>query len=241
MVEPLQVAGRRTWLKQHDGARRRIALGALDLGVRLLGLRCLRPPPRLAAEDACRLERRRLRELAAHGVPVPRILGHGETTLLLEDGGPSLAHCLRQADPQRAEQLMRQAAGELLRVHRAGCCVGQPLARNITIDDQGRVRFLDLEEDPLQVMGLAQAQARDWLLFASGSVRHARLPHATLAAVIGPCLRQTDADVQRQLRAALYRLRFLPALCRLGGHRARGLGDSVRVLRSALGGLPAPA
>lgn len=146
MVEPLQIAGRRTWLKQHDGERRWLALAALDLGVRLLGLRCLRPPPRLKAEQACQLERRRLRELAAHGVPVPCVLGHGETALLLEDGGPSLAQRLRCCGPGEAEHLMRLAANELLRVHWAGCCVGQPVARNIAVDEAGCVRFLDLEE-----------------------------------------------------------------------------------------------
>ncbi|WP_049457395.1 hypothetical protein [Stenotrophomonas maltophilia] len=234
MVEPLQIAGRRTWLKQHDGERRWLALAALDLGVRLLGLRCLRPPPRLKAEQACQLERRRLRELAAHGVPVPRVLGHGETALLLEDGGPSLAQRLRRCAPGEAEHLMRLAANELLRVHLAGCCVGQPVARNIAVDEACCIRFLDLEEDPLQVMALAEAQARDWLLFISGTVRHAGLPACALVAVLGHCLRQTGPDVQQLLRGAVCRLRFLPALCRFAGRRARGLGDSVLILRRAL-------
>lgn len=234
MAEALLVDGRLTWLKQHTGERRRLALAVLDVAVRLLGVRCLRPPPRLRAGLACELEHRRLHELAARGVPVPRVLGHGEATLLLEDGGPSLARLLRRAGPAEAERLMGLAASELLRAHLAGCCVGQPVARNIAVDTQGCLRFLDLEEDPLQVMALAEAQARDWLLFTSGSVRHARLPLGVLAAVIGHCLCQCPPEVQRQVRGAVSRLRFLPALCRFAGRRAQGIGDSVLILRRAL-------
>ncbi|KAG1182538.1 hypothetical protein G6F35_015574 [Rhizopus arrhizus] len=207
MAEALLVEGRRTWLKQHTGERRRLALAVLDVVVRLLGLRCLRPPPRLRAGLACELEHRRLRELAARGVPVPRVLGHGEATLLLEDGGPSLARLLRRAGPAEAERLMGLAAGELLRAHPAISRWTRRAACASSIWKKTR---------------------------CSGSVRHARLPLGVLAAVIGHCLRQGTPEVQRQVRGAVSRLRFLPALCRFSGRRAQGLGDSVLILRRAL-------
>ncbi|WMJ69473.1 serine/threonine protein phosphatase [Stenotrophomonas sp. 24(2023)] len=234
MAEPLHLADGRVWLKQHDGLRRRVLLGTLGLTARALRVPCLRPPPRLSALQARDVELRRLLELAERGIPVPRVLGHSDSALLLEDGGPSLAHCLRNADDHKAEALLRQAARQLLRAHRAGCCIGQPVARNITVAQDGQLRFIDLEDDPLQVMDLAQAQARDWLLFISGSIRHAPLPVGAYVAVIGHCLRQATPEVQQQLREAVSRLRYLPALCRLGGHRAQGVGRSVQVLRRAL-------
>lgn len=234
MAEPLHLADGRVWLKQHDGLRRRVLLRTLDITARALGVPCLRPAPTQSASQARDVELRRLVELAERGIPVPRVLGQSDSALLLEDGGPSLAQCLRQADEPKAEALLRQAARQLLRAHRAGCCIGQPLARNITVADDGQLRFIDLEEDPLQVMDLAQAQARDWLLFISGSIRHARLPSGAFVAVIGHCLRQSSPDVQALLRQAAWRLRYLPALCKLGGRRARGVGHTVHALRRAL-------
>lgn len=40
------------------------------------------------------------------------------------------------------------------------------------LDDSSCVGFIDFEEDPLEVMSLPQAQARDWLMFAFGMAKY---------------------------------------------------------------------
>lgn len=234
MVEPFHLDGRRVWVKWHQGERRRLALGVLDVTVRLLGLACLRPPPRLAAADACRLETRRLQHLHARGVAVPELLAQGETLLVLADGGPSLAHCLRGADEDRAKALLEAAGAALAHAHAAGCCIGQPLARNIVVSSDDRIRFLDVEEDPLAVMNLAQAHARDWLLFATGSLRHADLPDSALVRLMRDCLHEVSAEVRRDMQQVLSRLAVLALLCRFAGKRARAMRRSMAIMRRAL-------
>lgn len=167
---------------------------------------------------------------------MPELLAESETMLMLADGGPSLAHSLRQADEARAVVLLRAAGAALAHAHAVGCCIGQPMARNIVVASDDTICFLDVEEDPLQVMDLAQAHARDWLLFATGSLRHAKLPEATLMQLMQESMKGTPAGVRQDVLQVLSRLNLLSWLCRFGGRRARAMRRSMAILRRALEG-----
>lgn len=84
------------------------------------------------------------------------------------------------------------------------------MGRNIAIDSHGCVGFLDFEEDPGEVMPLAQAQAqaRDWLLFAAGVARHAPLSEDELSTMLAPSLREGPRGLREALGAAAARFTF---------------------------------
>lgn len=233
-VSAVRFEGEPAWCKRYGSTRRTWRLKALDRVARVLDLAPLRPPPHPVGTEACETEIRRLAELAAQGVRVPRVLARGADHLVLSDIGPTLASRLRGAAPAEAARLFRQAAGAIAGVHRQAGYLGQPLARNIAIDDAGRVGFLDFEEDPAQVMSLCDAQVRDWLLFVSGTARHLPQGGGAVADLLRPTLADAPAPVREGIAAAASRLGFLSWLGGVGGRRGAGLGKAIATLRGAV-------
>lgn len=239
-VERAVFDGRPVWVKRYAGSSRVARLRALDWVARGIGVAALRPPPHHAGADARRTERRRLDALAAAGVNVPQVLGEGGDFLVLSDLGQTLPARLRAAPEVGARSLVARAADALAEAHRADAYLGQPVARNLTLDAQGRIGFLDFEEDPRQVMSLHDAQARDWLLFASGMVRHVPGGADGLAESVGRALGRASAPVRARVGDAAERLGFVDTATRWLGRRAQGLGAAVRGLQRALKALPGP-
>lgn len=230
----MRVQGRSAWLKRYSDEARRLRLWLLGRIVRWLGIAALLPPPRGDAERMRDTELRRIRQLQSEQVRVPQVLGEGEGYLLLSDLGETLSVRLRNADPETAEHLLTAAVQAIARVHRRGAYLGQPLARNITIDSQGRIGFLDFEEDPGEVMSLGQAQTRDWLIFCAGAARHLPFDEQRMGELIAEGLREESHEVLLGLDYSVHRLRFLPPLTRWLGRRAAGVGKALVSLRSAL-------
>lgn len=234
MVESFEVQGHAAWLKQYGDSRRVFRLGALARVTRWLALAPLRPPPRYTREQAKQVEIRRLQELRALGVRVPATLGEGEHSLMLSDIGPTLSSQLRKLknDPAALDALTGRALQAIADAHRRGGYFGQPLPRNMTLSDDG-IGFLDFEEDPLEVMTLAQAQARDWLMFAYGVARYYDGRREALAALLRQAMRDDPPTVSRHARQVGYRLHWLVRFsCRLG-RSARALGNAIFAIRSA--------
>lgn len=232
-IHSMHFNGERAWDKRYEGRSRRWRLRALDLVVRALDVSALRPPPHRTGAAACAIEKRRLTELAATGVLVPRVLQTGTERLLLSDMGQTLAHRLRTSNATEAGRWFSEAAWAIAKVHRQDAYLGQPLARNLTVDAHGNIGFLDFEEDPVEVMTRTDAQVRDWLLFAAGTARH--LPHdeRELGELLRPVLASAHQDVRENLRSSVKRLGFLAWLAHLKRSRAAGIGKAIRMLKIA--------
>ena len=82
-------------------------------------------------------------------------------------GSNDLARALREQG-SGAYGLWMAAMEHLLLVHARGQYLSQCFARNIIVSDDFR-GMIDFEDDPLEVMTLEQAQARDWLIFLQSS------------------------------------------------------------------------
>lgn len=225
--------GRPAWRKTYadGGHRRRIA--ALRWLARRLGANPLLAPLPLTPELACRTEQAMINRLAALGVRVPPLLAVEERSLVLGDLGPTLAMvCRAEPAAERREALVRLGQEALHDLHLRGGYLSQAFARNLTVLD-GRVGFIDLEEDPLTLMSLDAAQARDILFFAHSTARfladspgrHAALLQAQLARA-APGVR---AEVARTSRA----LRWLVPLARPLGGRSREVADALDSLALA--------
>ncbi len=236
-VRPTRWAGHPAWEKRYP---ERVALSR-RIGLRLLeriavwgGLGPLRPPPHRAGPQALATEARRLRELRGQGVRVPRLLDDSDGALRLGDLGPTLASRLRAAggDPVAMDALSLAAIRAIVDVHRRGAYLGQALPRNLTLDGNG-VGFLDFEEDPLEVMTLEQAQARDWVLFAFGMAKfYDRRPRA-LQALLTQAFRDEDVRVNREAHRVGERLRWLAPAARRLGLGGRSLAHALVVLVQA--------
>lgn len=233
-VSRIHLEGGDAWVKQYGDDRRVVRLRAMDWVVRKLGITALRPPPRHTGAQGRDVEQRRLDELARLGIHVPRVLGHGQHSLILSDMGHTLAHRLRHSGPDEARALLSAAVAAIAQVHARGSYLGAPVARNLTVDEAGRIGFLDFEEDPGEVMPLLQAQARDWLVFTAGVARHAPFDEEQLSAILAQALRDGPAALRDELGSAVERLSFLKTLTRWLGHRAGGLGKAVGSLQRAL-------
>ena len=233
-VESIVVAGRDAWLKAYaDGDSRKFGLGILDAIARGLDIDALRPPPHPGGGEAKQIEARRLAELDAQGVRVPRVLGEGASTLLLSNLGDTFAAQLRAADGDatRIDALTTAVIDAIADAHARGAYFGQPLPRNITLDDSGRVGFIDFEEDPLEVMSLPQAQARDWLMFAFGMAKYYDGRTDVLADMLSRVMRREPEVAAHAGRVG--RLKgFAQRIARLG-RSARHVAHSILVVRAA--------
>lgn len=110
----------------------------------------------------------RLKTFAAASVRVPSVLEVTDDYIVLSDCGTQLRQILHEAsDAKDVQKWLRQAVVNLADLHAKGLVHGRPHLKDMTVfgDD---IYLLDLEEDPVNVMPLQDAQARDiWLLLSS--------------------------------------------------------------------------
>jgi tRNA A-37 threonylcarbamoyl transferase component Bud32 len=232
---PITVAGRKGWEKHYgSGSRRRLGLGVLDAVARRLDLGPLRPPPHHVGEAALRTEARRLRELRAQGIRVPEVLGETGDALQVSDIGEKLASRLRvlQDDPDALDALTASVIAAIAEAHRRGAYFGQPLPRNIAVGEEG-IGFFDFEEDPLEVMTMEQAQARDWLLFVHGMAKYYHARPDALAHLLSSVLRSEPGEVALQMHRVGERLGGFARAIRWLGHSAKSLANSIFIAYAA--------
>ncbi len=238
--------GRRVWLKKAGPRNPRWRYWLLGALAGALRLDVLKPVMNLGGEAAIAHEARRLRELAALGVRVPQVLAEQPDGLLLSDLGDhraashattapvdtmlgEIAAAARrgQADALATWKLGLDAIAD---VHARGSYLSQAFARNLVLCPDGRIGFIDFEDDPGHSLGVAQCQARDWLSYMQSTAMY--LVQAEAIAVATPIwhdvLSHEPAEVRRAIEDAASRMRWLRGL----PHGPRW-GTDTRRLRSA--------
>lgn len=132
--------GTKVWVRKagRHNARWRYAL--LGMVARYLKLGVLKPVPSLGGEPAIATESKRLYELRSAGIAVPELLA------------------------LRKNALMFGNLEAIARVHKKRQFLSQAFARNMMWDGKN-ISFLDFEDDPSEVLTIAQCQARDWLCY----------------------------------------------------------------------------
>jgi hypothetical protein len=221
-VSRATVDGRLVWIKRYDAERKSLAKRLHALVSPLLPV-FLRSSARTNAAEAVERETRKLAKFRAGGFAVADVVFANQSVLVLSDVGEvaqkTLARALA-ADPARHDDLLIDLARALGEAHRAGLCHGRPHSRDMFVRE-GRIGFLDFEEEPEAVMPLTMAQARDaWLLFLQIS------PRATLP--------ETPARALAAYRAAAP-LEVIPALRTLTNFLARAMAPLRLVPHGLLG------
>lgn len=200
----------------------------------VLGQPLLRAAPAHGGARAQAIEVRRLRALAAAGVNVPEVL-HVDPEFFVQ----------RWLGEQRLDELL-QRGGEaalgawqrglrcLVALHERGQVASQAFTRNFIVQGD-RLALIDFEDDPLDVLTLEQAQARDWLAYLHSTARE--MPPSLLAPT-GPLVDPLRAELARE-REPVRRLvvdsaRRLAWVSRIDARDARGWRRHVSILQSAV-------
>lgn len=233
----------RVWLKKAGPRHGKWGYRVMAAVARMARLDIIKPVPNPGGEAAIATEARRLRQLAAAGLRVPRVLAEQADGLLISDLGASgrgtvvLQERLDQAataGPAALLAVWREGLAAIATVHAHGQHLSQAFDRNLVQCPDGVIGYIDFEDDPSEVMTVAECQARDWLsyLHSTAMMLEAAAPdaagqhwHAALADV--------NADVRERIANAARRMKWaqkLPASRRWGRDTQR-----VRAVARLLG------
>ncbi|WP_198087084.1 hypothetical protein [Variovorax sp. E3] len=233
----------RVWLKKAGPRHGKWGYRVMAAVARMAGLDIIKPVPNPGGEAAIATEARRLKTLAAAGLRVPAVLAQQADGLLISDLGESgratvvLQERLDQAaaaGPAALLAVWREGLAAIAAVHVCGQHLSQAFDRNLVQCPDGVIGYIDFEDDPAEVMTLAECQARDWLsyLHSTAMMLEAAAPqaagqhwHAALAGV--------SAEVRERITNTARRMKWaqkLPASRRWGRDTQR-----VRAVARLLG------
>ena len=191
----------------------------------LAGVPYLKAVPMHGGTHSQKVEIMRLRALRAARLPVPQVHHVGQDYFVMSYlGSDDLARSLRGQGSMRFD-LWLAAMEQLLLVHARGQYLSQCSARNIIVS-QSVDGLIDFEDDPMEVMGLVEAQARDWLLYLHSTLWNLTPDTARQDAALKSVLKREAADVLAVLRHAAKRLawlRWLPSNRKVWGRDFVGL------------------
>jgi hypothetical protein len=238
-----RLGSERVWLKKAGPRHGKWGYRVMAAVARMVRLDIIKPVPNPGGEAAIATEARRLKALAAAGLRVPAVLAQQADGLLISDLGESgrativLQERLDQAataGPAALLAVWREGLAAIAAVHVRGQHLSQAFDRNLVQCPDGVIGYIDFEDDPAEVMTLAECQARDWLsyLHSTAMMLEAAAPqaaglhwHAALAEVNDE-VRERIANAARRMKWA----RKLPASRRWGRDTQR-----VRAVARLLG------
>lgn len=218
-------------VKGQRPARGPLRYNVLNGVARMVGLPMLRAAPALGGATSQRVEVERLRSLAEAGVCVPEVL-HVDEHFFVQRfiQGPLLFERLRDGDAP-ALLWWQRGVHMLVELHASQQYLSQAFTRNIiTVGEH--LAMIDFEDDPLQVMPLAQAQARDWLAYLYTSAMTPPGPEPVMAEILRCALADEPQAVRHALHTAASRLSRL--LTRRRRDAARGWRRYLSMMQSTV-------
>lgn len=168
--------GRAVWIKKSSPPKATIWHKIQSFITPALPLKIVRTTVSPGGQEALSREAARIERFRAHDIPTPALLALRDGYIVLEDGGAELKSFLdHNKDLALRTALLTQAVDLLATLHRAGLVHGRPYLRDMVYAaDTGWMGFIDLEEDPLEIMPAEHAQARDIWLFLCAAARFMR-------------------------------------------------------------------
>lgn len=169
-IQPYVIDGLKVWLKKASKRHPWWLYLPLRWFSKLLNMQILAPVPNYGGSNAIHCEAQRIRQLGEIGVSVPKLLAESSSGLLIQDIAHQdkklmqLDHALaRESDFEQRKNLFETAIHALKQIHAKNCYLSEAFARNILIDSQHNISFIDFETDPHKTLDLETCQARDWL------------------------------------------------------------------------------
>ncbi len=195
----------------------------------------LRAVPTPGSSAAQSIEIARLRALATAGVSVPEVLHvtpHWFAISFL--GATSIDQLLRQQAEQGLDY-WESGLQAILELHRLCQTASQCFARNM-IWHEGKVSFINFEDNPSSVMPMASAQARDWLLYLHSTAYILDIDAQQITQHFLHYLQQDGSDVQEEVMRAARTfgwLRMLPKQHKPPSRDAMSVQATAQVLHLA--------
>lgn len=163
------------WIKKASPSKKTFWHSLQNLIAKCLKAPILKATAIEQTESHISQEVERMNKLSAHGIAVPEVLAFDQTLMVMKDAGSSLNIALNNAQNNAdKKELIVSAVGDLKDLHQKKLTHGKPYLRDMFLSADGKIGFLDLEEDPLSVMSLEAAQARDLFLFLCSAARFVR-------------------------------------------------------------------
>ncbi|MBL4767998.1 MAG: hypothetical protein JKY94_09835 [Rhodobacteraceae bacterium] len=199
-IAKTQFEGTAAWIKRPEKQRSNI-YSFLHWGLSFFLPSALQPTGAHGGMPSLLDEATRLRAFRAASVRVPDVLEVTDKHIVLSDCGPQLLGILRETTDRHSRQkLLEKAMRNLADLHVQGLTHGRPHLKDMTLLE-GNIFLLDLEENPLAVMSLGAAQARDvWLLLAS-STEFCEVPVKELTALLSMYQSHSKTDINQELQA----------------------------------------
>jgi len=162
----------------------------------------LKPTKVPGAADTQAMELKRLKDLAAVGVPVPQVVHQEKHWFALA----YLTGYNLRVFPYKERNVVpnvyfEKTLAAILDVHQKGQSLSQAFNRNVMWSEE-RIVFIDFEDEPAAYLGLAVAQARDWLYFLFSCVWMQEGTTDELVALIWKYVQQDSTDVRKALSHA---------------------------------------
>ena len=110
----------------------------------------------LNAVERLQLEIQHTQFMYRLGLPVPEVIDSGQTYMLTRDAGLMLTKL--QLDTVSLHKVLLKTFSELARLHQAGCYHGRPALRDIVLDTDYRLNFIDLEESGIDHNAILMAR-----------------------------------------------------------------------------------
>lgn len=229
----LEQEGLVMWLKKSAPSRGVVRYWALNWISRWLGVSMLKAVPQPGGEAAIATESRRLKQLAAAGIRVPGILWEQRDMLLLSDMGGSASSLINACrdDIDKRRSVLKAIFDGLEFIHQQGEYLSQGFVRNITFhgDDLDTIGFIDFEDDPLQVLSLPLAQARDLLLLIFSTARYFDNDQKEYQQQVREQINGLPDSIQEQIKSSVDRFGWIKRL-----PANKYLGSDYHVLVSAM-------
>jgi tRNA A-37 threonylcarbamoyl transferase component Bud32 len=212
-------------VKQQRPARSAWRARALNLLARAFGLRLLQAVPAHGGAEGQAIEVERLRGLAAAGIHVPGVLHVDPGFIVIAHlDGAILVELIERGGATGFEAWQRGLAA-LVDVHARGGCLSHAFARNFIATGTG-LAMIDFEDDPLEVLTLVEAQARDWLAYLHSTVWLLQRDAAEIGRAVATHLAHDKGAVRDLVLLAGQRLallRHLPRSRRTWGREVIGV------------------
>jgi hypothetical protein len=177
--------------------------------------------PNLGGEAAIAAEAGRLQALGAAGLPVPHLLALQHDGLMLSDLAEGQTQpvtlddaLLAAVTPEATLALWQRGLDAIAGAHARGAYLSQAFARNLLVLADGRIGFIDFEDDPGQTLDLPHCQARDWLGYLHSTALTLRTAGVSEPAATRwvSCLAAQSGPVQAVVRHSAHRMAWLQRL-----------------------------
>lgn len=220
LIAQFEYNGQRLWIKRRPFSKKKLAHRLQGVIASLFCLPIFYPTVSTGGAQSLFDEAERLNLFATRHMPVPRVMAVTPDFLITNDVGQQLHRYLQQLTQSEAVHLvLLSAVGLLNQLHREGLCHGRPSFGDMTIQDNV-ISLIDLEENPLEVMTLAEAQARDVWLFFLNAARYCPKDGVQLVALFNSYRQGISSDTLQALQKMVNKLKPLRVMLEY-------LGDSI--------------